>query len=243
MLDPGLREICHSVGRWVGAPHLSKRQKVPKLINENARIVSFYFFSLGGVWFNSGMPASAPSPREITALLADTGYWDRADLDEVAPLVYDELRRLAHSYMSGERPDHTLQTTALVNEAYLRLAERTNPRWQNRGHFFAGAARLMRHILVDHARRRNRGKRGDGTPNIEFTDSMLLVEQQAEQVLDLNDALERLLQVDRRAAQVVELKYFGGMNYDEMAEVLGLSAITVRREWDFAKAWLHKQLT
>lgn len=182
------------------------------------------------------------SPRDITGLLAETGYWQSAQLDEVAPLVYEELRRLAHHYMSGERPDHTLQTTALVNEAYLRLAERTKPRWQNRAHFFAGAARMMRHILVDHARSRKRAKRGDGTPKIEFTEAIVLVEQQAEQVLDLNEALERLFQIDRRAAQVVELKYFGGMNYDQMADVLGVSAITVRREWEFAKAWLHKAL-
>jgi RNA polymerase sigma-70 factor (ECF subfamily) len=188
------------------------------------------------------MPEFSLSRREITDLLAETGYWERTDLDEVAPLVYEELRRLAHRYMSGERRDHTLQTTALVNEAYLRLAERTNPRWQNRGHFFAGAARMMRHILVDHARRRKRAKRGDGAFNVEFTDAIAAVEEQAEKVLDLNEALERLLQMDRRAAQVVELKYFGGMNYDEMAEVLGISAMTVRREWEFAKAWLYQQL-
>jgi len=189
------------------------------------------------------MAASAPSPKEITALLAETGYWERSDLDEVAPLVYEELRRLAHHYMSGERPDHTLQTTALVNEAYLRLAERTKPRWQNRGHFFAGAARMMRHILVDHARSRQRAKRGAGAVNVEFNDVIAIVDEQADQVLDLNEALERLVLADRRAAQVVELKYFGGMNYDEMADVLGISAVTVRRDREFAKAWLHRELT
>jgi RNA polymerase sigma factor (TIGR02999 family) len=182
------------------------------------------------------------SSEQITDLLAETGYWRGAQLSEVAPLVYEELRRLAQSYMSGERPDHTLQATALVNEAYLRLAERTSAQWQNRAHFFAGAARMMRHILVDHARSRLRAKRGAGVANVELTDTAVLVEQQADQVVDLNEALDRLAQLDRRASQVVELKYFGGMNYDEIAEVLSISGITVRRDWEFAKAWLHKEL-
>jgi RNA polymerase sigma factor (TIGR02999 family) len=190
------------------------------------------------------MPASSLSAQEITDLLAQTGYWRSAELDEVAPLVYQELRRLAHQYMNGERPEHTLQATALVNEAYLRLAEQTQARWQDRAHFFAGAARMMRHILVDHARRRQRAKRGSGAAHVELTDEVgALVQEQAEQVLDLNDALERLAQLDRRASQVVELKYFGGMSYEEIAEVLDISPITIRRDWEFAKAWLHKELS
>ncbi len=189
------------------------------------------------------MWASSPSPEQVTQLLAQTGYWKGAQLDEVAPLVYDELRRLAHRYMSGERAGHTLQATALVNEAYLRLADRTGSHWKDRSHFFAGAARIMRHILVDHARSRQRAKRGAGAVNVELTEALVLVEEQAEQVVDLNEALERLGGLDQRASQVVELKYFGGMNYDEIAEVLEISAITVRRDWEFAKAWLHKELT
>lgn len=189
------------------------------------------------------MWASSLPPQQITDLLAETGYWKSAQLDEVAPLVYEELRRLAHSYMGGERPDHTLQATALVNEAYLRLAERTRPHWQDRAHFFAGAARMMRHILVDHARRRQRVKRGSGVVNLELTEAAALVQEQAVHLVDLNEALERLEQLDRRASQVVELKYFGGMSYDEIAEVLSISGITVRRDWDFAKAWLRKELT
>ena len=185
---------------------------------------------------------SSLSPTQITDLLAETGYWKSAQLDEVAPLVYEELRRLAHTYMSGERPDHTLQTTALVNEAYLRLAERTKAHWQDRTHFFAGAARMMRHILVDHARRRQRAKRGSGAVNVELIETAALVEEQAEHVVALNEALERLAQLGQRASQVVELKYFGGMTYDEIAEVLSISGITVRRDWEFAKAWLHKEL-
>ena len=188
------------------------------------------------------MPPPSPSPQRITDLLAETGYWRGAQLDEVAPLVYEELRLLAHSYMSRERPEHTLQTTALVNEAYLRLAERTKPHWQDRTHFFAGAARMMRHILVDHARRRQRAKRGSGAVNVELIEATALVQEQAEHVVALNEALERLAQIDRRASQVVELKYFGGMSYDEIAEVLKISSITVRRDWEFAKAWLHKEL-
>ena len=189
------------------------------------------------------MWASSLSPDQITDLMEQTGYWRGAQLDEVAPLVYEELRRLAHSYMSGERPGHTLQTTALVNEAYLRMAERTKPHWQDRTHFFAGAARMMRHILVDHARRRQRGKRGGGAINVELNEAAALVEEQAERMVDLNEALERLAQLDPRASQVVELKYFGGMNYDEIAEVLSVSAITIRRDWEFAKAWLNKELS
>ena len=189
------------------------------------------------------MSACALSSEQITDLLAETGYWKGAQLNEVAPLVYEELRRLAHRYMSGERSDHTLQTTALVNEAYLHLAQLTKAQWHDRTHFFAGAARLMRHILVDHARARQRVKRGAGVVKLELTEAAALVEEQAAQVVDLNEALERFAQLDRRASQVVELKYFGGMSYDEVAEVLGISAITVRRDWEFAKAWLHKELS
>ena len=189
------------------------------------------------------MWASSPSPRQVTALLAETGYWRGAQLEEVAPLVYEELRRLAHRFMSSERPDHTLQTTALVNEAYLRLADQTGPRWHDRTHFFAGAARMMRHILVDYARGRQRAKRGAGAVKVELTDQAIVTEDQADLVIELNEALERLGAMDRRATQVVELKYFGGMNYDEIADVLSISAITVRRDWEFAKAWLLKELT
>jgi len=189
------------------------------------------------------MVVGSPSPQQISDLLATSGYWRSAQLDELAPLVYDELRQLAHRYMRTERPDHTLQTTALVNEAYLRLADQMNPQWQDHTHFFAVAARMMRHILVDYARGRQRVKRGAGGVKVELSEAALVTETQAEQVVDLNDALERLAELDRRASQVVELKYFGGMNYDEIAEVLTISSITVRRDWEFAKAWLHNDLT
>jgi RNA polymerase sigma factor (TIGR02999 family) len=189
------------------------------------------------------MLAASPSPQQIHDLLATSGYWQTAQPDELAPLVYEELRQLAHRYMRSERPDHTLQATALVNEAYLRLADQTNPHWHDRTHFFAVAARMMRHILVDYARGRQRAKRGAGGVKVELRDEAVVTERQAEQVVDLNDALVRLAELDRRSSQVVELKYFGGMNYDEIAEVLSVSAITVRRDWEFAKAWLHKELS
>jgi RNA polymerase sigma factor (TIGR02999 family) len=215
-------------------------------VNEGSFIPSFP--SLSSVNFIRlrylvGMVAGSPSPQQISDLLATSGYWQTPQPDELAPLVYDELRQLAHRYMRSERPDHTLQATALVNEAYLRLADQTNPHWHDRTHFFAVAARMMRHILVDYARGRQRAKRGAGRVKVELSDEAVVTESQAEQVVDLNDALERLAEEDRRASQVVELKYFGGMNYDEIAEVLSVSAITVRRDWEFAKAWLHKELT
>lgn len=189
------------------------------------------------------MLAASPSPRQITNFLAESGYWKTAQPDQLAPLVYEELRRLAYRYMRSERADHTLQATALVNEAYLRLAEQTDPHWQDRTHFVAAAARMMRHILVDYARGRQRANGGGNAVRTELREEALVTEDQAEQVVDLNDALERFAKLDRRASQVVELKYFGGMNYDEIADVLQVSAITVRRDWEFAKAWLHKDLT
>jgi RNA polymerase sigma factor (TIGR02999 family) len=189
------------------------------------------------------MLAAAPSPEQITDLLAESGYWKSAKPDQLAPLVYEELRQLAHRYMRGERPGHTLQTTALVNEAYLRLADQTDPHWQDRTHFFAAAARMMRHILVDYARSRQRSKRGGGVIRVTLNEEAIVSEDQAGQLVDLNDALDRLAELDRRASQVVELKYFGGMNYEEVGDVLAISAITVRRDWEFAKAWLHKELT
>lgn len=189
------------------------------------------------------MLAAPASPEQISDFLATSGYWKSAKPDQLAPLVYEELRQLAYRYMRSERPDHTLQATALVNEAYLRLADQTDPHWQDRTHFFAAAARMMRHILVDYARGRQREKRGGNPVKVELSDEAIVSQSEAEQVINLNDALERFAEFDRRASQVVELKYFGGMNYDEIADVLQVSAVTVRRDWEFAKAWLHKDLS
>src|SRR5438067_3656351 len=188
------------------------------------------------------MDAPSVSQHRMTDLLTRWSEGDDAVLAKLTPLVYEELRRLAHRQMGGERPDHTLQTTALVNEAYLRLADQTNPRWQNRAHFFAVAARAMRQILVSYARSQRAEKRGGGALKIELDEAALVSPEESKQIVDLHEALETLATLDARKAQVVELKYFGGLNYDEMAEVLKISRVTVRRDWEFAKLWLYTEL-
>lgn len=186
------------------------------------------------------MPSA--SPKNVTQLLADWSHGEDAALAELIPLVYEELRRLAHHYMGGQRPDHTLQATALVNEAYLRLAGQTSPDFTNRSHFLSVAAQAMRQILVNHARAAQSQKRGGGACKIELDEAALISPEQTTETLDLNEALERLATLDSRKAHVVELKYFGGLNHDEIAEVLQISSVTVRRDWIFAKAWLHNEL-
>jgi RNA polymerase sigma factor (TIGR02999 family) len=188
------------------------------------------------------MDARSVSQQEVTGLLTRWSQGDGAALAELTPLVYKELRRLAHHFMEGQRTDHTLQTTALVNEAYLRLADQTNPHWQNRAHFFAVAARAMRQILVSYARSQRSQKRGGGALMVELDEGAIVSPEESKEIVDLHEALERLAALDSRKAQVVELKYFGGLNYDEMAEVLKISRVTVRRDWDFARAWLHTEL-
>jgi len=188
------------------------------------------------------MDEPSVSPHRVTQLLQEWSHGDDAALAELTPLVYEELRRLAHHYMKGERPDHTLQTTALVNEAYLRLADQINPNWRSRAHFFAVAARGMRRILVSYARSNRAQKRGGGAARIELDEAAILSPEQSKEIVDLHEALERLGTLDSRKAQVVEHKYFGGLNHDEIAEVMKISAVTVRRDWVFAKAWLHKEL-
>jgi RNA polymerase sigma factor (TIGR02999 family) len=181
-------------------------------------------------------------PREVTQLLSDWSRGDRAALERLTQLVYEELRRLAHRYMEGQRPNHTLQTTALVNEAYLRFAEKGKPNFSSRAHFFAVAAKAMRQILVDYARAQHRQKRGAGAAKVELDEAALIAPEQTGAILDLNDALERLATLDSRAARAVELRYFGGLKQDEIAEVLKISIVTVRRDWVFAKAWLYREL-
>ena len=188
------------------------------------------------------MDTPLPPPERVTELLTDWSRGKTAALEELAPLVYEELRRLAHRHMDGQRPDHTLQTTALVNEAYLRLAAQTSPSWQNRAHFFAVAARAMRQILVNYAKSARTQKRGGGAVKIELDDVALVSPQESKEIVDLHEALEKLAALDSRKAQVVELKYFGGLNHDEIGEVLKISSITVRRDWVFARAWLHNEL-
>lgn len=157
-------------------------------------------------------------------------------------LVYAELRQLAHKYMAGQRRDHTLQTTALVNEAYLRLAAQEDPGFANRSHFLAVAATAMRQVLVDYARATQRQKRGSGARALTLDEAALLAPEPTQEILDLNEALEKLALLDARKARVVELQYFGGLGQEEIAGILGISVVTVRRDWTFARAWLYAQL-
>src|SRR3954449_12186018 len=183
-----------------------------------------------------------PSPQEVTQLLADWGKGDRSALDKLLPLVHSELRRIAQRQMSQERPGHTLQATALVNEAYLKLAGQQGFDWQNRAHFFAVCATVMRHILIDHARAHARDKRGGGAIQVSLNEA-LVVEDQAAHLIALDDALRRLESLDPQKGKIVELRYFGGLSIEEAAEVMNVSPRTVRREWQRAKAWLYRMMT
>lgn len=184
---------------------------------------------------------------DLTGLLIEWGQGDKAALDRLTPLVYDEIRRIAHRYVQRERDGQTLQTTALVNEAYLRLAGSTNISWQNRAHFFAVTAQVMRRILIDHARRRQYVKHGGEAQRVPFetaiSEAAAMSQPRAAELLALNEALDELAKIDPRKGQVVELRYFGGLNIEETAKVLDVSPMTVRRDWRAAKAWLYKKVT
>lgn len=183
------------------------------------------------------------SPEGITQLLIDWGQGDQAALERLMPLVYSELRRLASNYLRRERAEHTLQPTALVNEAYLKLVDQRNARWQNRAHFFGIAAQLMRRILVDHARQRQAVKRGGvDQQRLSITSAGAVVKQPEIDLLALNEALDELGQMDPQQSRIVELKFFGGLSIEETAEVLGISHATVERDWKLARAWLRRQL-
>jgi RNA polymerase sigma factor (TIGR02999 family) len=191
----------------------------------------------------TGSEKSVPSATvEVTRLLAAWGQGDRAALEQVTRIVYEELRRLAHRHMAGQRRDHTLQTTALVNEAYLRLASHEEPRFTNRSHFLAVAAKAMRQILVDHAKAAFRQKRGAGAAHVELDEVASLSAEPTAEILEINEALERLAELDARKADVVELTYFGGLKQEEIAEALNVSIVTVRRDWTFSRAWLYAEL-
>jgi RNA polymerase sigma-70 factor (ECF subfamily) len=184
---------------------------------------------------------SAPT-SEITGLLVDWSNGNQAALDRLLPLVEQELHRLAHSYMRRENRDHTLQTTALVNEAYLKLINQKKTHWQNRAHFFAIAAKVMRRILLNYARDQRRQKRGGNALQVSLSEVSLLSMARPEELIALDEALERLAGVDERKSRVVELRYFGGLETDEIAEVLNVSSITVMRDWKFARAWLLREI-
>jgi RNA polymerase sigma factor (TIGR02999 family) len=182
-------------------------------------------------------------PEGITQLLIDWGKGDQAALEKLMPLVYSELRRLASNYLRRERAEHTLQPTALVNEAYLKLVDQRNAKWQNRAHFFGISAQLMRRILVDHARQRQAVKRGGvEQQRLSITSAQAVMRQPETDLLALNEALEELTKMDPLHGRIVELKFFGGLSIEETAEVLGISHATVERDWKLARAWLRRQL-
>ena len=185
--------------------------------------------------------AQATDNAEVSGLLRAWSEGDRAALDRLTPIVYDELRRLASRYMRGERTGHSLQTTALVNEAYMRLVDYKSMQWQNRAHFFAVSAQLMRRILVEHARRHNL-KRGGGVQHVSFEDTAEVSGDRAADLGALDDALDALARIDPRKVQVVEMRLFGGLSVEETAEVLKVSPVTVMRDWSTAKAWLYREL-
>jgi RNA polymerase sigma factor (TIGR02999 family) len=188
-------------------------------------------------------PIAVPASSNVTQLLVDWRNGNNDALNQLMPLIYDELRGLAKRYMSRERNSHTLQTTALVNEAFLRLINQQNVDWQNRVHFFAIAAQVMRHLLVDHARSKQYAKRGGGAQQITLDEGLAVSDDNAVELLALNQALERLEAIDDRKSKIVELRYFGGLSTEETAEVLGVSEITIKREWAKAKAWLFRELS
>jgi RNA polymerase sigma factor (TIGR02999 family) len=184
---------------------------------------------------------SPPSAR-VSKLLVNWGQGDQGARESLIPLVYDELRRLARRHLRRERPDHTLQSAALVNEAYLRLIRQDQPQWQNRAHFFGVAAQLMRHILVDHARNRAAAKRGAGVPRLVLDPEVALPQEREVNLVALDDALNQLALLDPQQSRVVELRFFGGLSIEETSVVLGVSPATVKREWATARAWLQREM-
>jgi RNA polymerase sigma factor (TIGR02999 family) len=183
------------------------------------------------------------SNDNITELLVGYGRGDKDALDRLMPIVYEELRRQAARYLRKERPGHTLQTTALIHEAYVRLVDQHDVQWQNRAHFFGIAAQLMRRILVDHARTKKRVKRGGSDVRVSLGDADVAVKAQDLDVVALDEALQRLAAIDEQQSRVVELRFFSGLSVEETAEVMGISKATVKRDWSMAKAWLHRELT
>lgn len=197
-----------------------------------------------GRFFVSEQSAARPPTQEITELLRAWSDGDREGLDALAPIVYEELKRQARRYLRRERAGHTLQTTALVNEAYLRLIDQRNVRWQNRAHFFGIAAQMMRWILVDYAKNRKSQKRGGAAENLPLDEALAVAaEGQDVDLLALDEALNRLAEIDRMQARIVELRYFSGLSIAETAEVVGLSTTTVKANWSMAKAWLYYEMT
>jgi RNA polymerase sigma-70 factor (ECF subfamily) len=183
------------------------------------------------------------TPQNVTQLLIGWSKGDKQALDALLPLVYDELRRQAARYLRHERVGHTLQTTALIHEAYLKLVDQKNVHWQNRAHFFGIAAQLMRRILVDHARTKKRAKRGGSDVRVSFSKANVFAKSQDLDIVALDEALDRLAELDEQQSKIVELRFFSGLTVEETAEVLGISAATVKRDWSMARAWLHREIS
>jgi RNA polymerase sigma factor (TIGR02999 family) len=181
--------------------------------------------------------------QNITQLLEKWGNGNKEVLDELLPIVYDELRRQAARYLRRERVGHTLQTTALIHEAYIRLVDQRNVRWQNRAHFFGIASQLMRRILVDHARTKKRVKRGGSDVRVSLAEAMVATQAKDLDVLALDEALDKLATIDNQQARIVELRFFSGLTVEETSEVLSISPATVKRDWSMAKAWLHREIS
>jgi RNA polymerase sigma-70 factor (ECF subfamily) len=182
------------------------------------------------------------SANEITGQLIAWSKGDAKALEKLMPAVYDELRRMAGYYLRGEQPGHSLQPTALVHEAYLRLIDQTKVEWHNRAHFFGVAAQMMRRILIDHAKAKHRAKRGGATPRISLDEVVPFTDERAAELVALDEALQTLAEIDERKSRVVELRYFGGLTVDETATVLGISDKSVMRDWKLAKAWLYDEI-
>jgi RNA polymerase sigma factor (TIGR02999 family) len=183
------------------------------------------------------------APDHVTQLLIDCSNGSQDAFKQLFPLVYEELRRLAHRYMTQERPGHTLQTTAVVHEAYLRLIDQKHVQWQNRAHFFAIASQMMRRILITHAQSHAYAKRGGGALKVSLDEAAVLSPERASDLIALDEALKGLTAIDLRRSQVVELRFFGGLSNEEIAEVLNISTNTVTRDWNVAKAWLHREMS
>jgi RNA polymerase sigma factor (TIGR02999 family) len=186
---------------------------------------------------------SEPSPQNVTKLLSQWSRGDQGALDALIPIVYEELRRVARYYLKQEKQSHTLSSTALVHEAYLRLVNQKEVTWQNRAHFFGVAAKMMRRILVDHARRRSYAKRGGGAMTLALEEAVATPQRREIDVVALDDALDSLAKLDDRQSRMVELRFFGGLSIEETSEVLGVSVPTVKREWASARAWLFREIT
>ena len=183
------------------------------------------------------------NPHDVTQLLLKWSQGDQGAIDELLPMVYRELHKIAHRYLNKERGEHTLQTTALVHEAYIKLIDQTRVEWQNRAHFFGIAAQAMRRILVDNARQRLAGKRGSGAEKISIEDNQIdISDEKASNLIELDFALKKLAELDPNKSRLVELRYFGGLSLEETAEVMGVSRPTVIRQWRLAKAWLYKEI-